>query len=100
MLTNNHYLIKFNKPYSFEGKEYNDLDLSKLEEITSQDLIDANRMYLTQTSMPAISEADIYFTFLIASSITGKPLNFLEKLPAREGMKIKKMVSDFLFLDN
>jgi len=100
MLVKNAYLVKFNKPYEFEGQEYNDLDLSKLEEITSQDLIDANRMYLTQTSMPAISEADIYFTLLIASSVTGKPLNFFEKLPAREGMKVKRIVSDFLFLDN
>lgn len=96
----NNYLIKFNKPYKFEGAEYKDVDLSKLEEITAQDLIDANRMYLTQTSMPAISEADIYYTFLIASGITGKPLNFFEKLPAREGMKVKRVISDFLFSDN
>lgn len=33
-------IVKFDKPYKFEGKEYDSLDLSGMEKMTVQDLID------------------------------------------------------------
>ena len=31
-------IVKFDKPYKFEGKEYDSLDLSGMEKMTVQDL--------------------------------------------------------------
>ena len=36
-------IVKFDKPYKFEGKEYDSLNLSGMEKITVQDLIDIQK---------------------------------------------------------
>lgn len=36
-------IVKFDKPYKFEGKEYDSLDLSGMEKMTVQDLIDIQK---------------------------------------------------------
>ena len=36
-------IVKFDKPYKFEGKEYDGLDLSGMEKMTVQDLIDIQK---------------------------------------------------------
>lgn len=36
-------VVEFKKPYKFEGKEYTELDLSGLEKLTVQDVIDVQR---------------------------------------------------------
>ena len=37
------YTVKFEKPYKFEGKECDSLDLSGMEKMTVQDLIDIQK---------------------------------------------------------
>lgn len=93
-------VIKFKKAYTFEGEDVKEIDLSGMEELTSQNLINANRIYTIQTGMPAISESDLYYTFILAAEVSNKPLNFFEKLKAKDGLKIKRIVSDFLFLED
>lgn len=90
--------ITLTKAYKCNDKEIKELDLTGLEELTSQDLIDATRIYVAQTGMPPISEADMLYTFLIAYKITKLPIDFFTSLSARDGMKVKTMVSNFLFV--
>lgn len=90
--------IALNKTYTCDGNEIKDLDLSGLNNLTSQDLIDANRIYTAQTGMPPLSEADMLYTFLIAYKVTNLPIDFFTSLSAKDGMKVKSAVSNFLFI--
>ena len=40
-------IVKFAKPYSFEGTEYTEVDLSGMDKLTIQDMID-----IQKTSLP------------------------------------------------
>lgn len=43
-------IVKFDKPYKFEGKEYDSLDLSGMEKMTVQDLIDIQKSIGNETA--------------------------------------------------
>lgn len=90
----NPYLVTFKKPYYFEDKEYTHIDLSALEEMTSQQLFEANR----EMAMDYISpkpEADARFCCIIAGRACGLPTEFFDQLPIREGIKIRDVVFNF-----
>lgn len=98
MTKNNKYLIKFNKPYIFEGTEYKEIDLIGLEELTTNDLAAADMIYIQKGIADPAKEISVIYCAIIASIITKKPLEFFEKLKAPESIKIKNMVSGFLLL--
>jgi hypothetical protein len=46
--TENQYLLKLNRPYVFEGKEYAEIDLAGLDKLTVQDAINAQRQLFNE----------------------------------------------------
>lgn len=91
-------LIKFKKPYLFDGKEYTEIDLSRFEDMTADDLLWVDKQY--DRSSPGISvmpEVKLRYALLMAARATQMPIEFFEMLPQREAMKIKTMVRGFLF---
>ena len=50
--TENKYLLKLNRPYVFEGKEYAEIDLAGLDKLTVQDAINAQRQLLCAFWLP------------------------------------------------
>lgn len=94
-------LIKFNKPYKFEGAEYNEVDLSGLEDLTVIDLAAADKQFYGQGNVSGGSiETNILYTCIIASKATGKPIEFFENLPVKLGMKVKLEVMSFLLAED
>lgn len=93
----NKYLIKFNKPHLFEGNEYTEIDLSDIEELTANKLKEADKIFMSNGMADPVKELNVSYCLIIASLITGKPLEFFGDLKANEAMKIKNIVSDFLF---
>lgn len=91
----NPYIITFSKPYRFEDKEYTDVDMSKLEDLSSGDLTLAEKMFTASQNISIVAELNLGYCLCVASVATGKPLEFFNKLPAREGMKIKNAVALF-----
>lgn len=88
--------IEFKKPYSFEGKEYKDIDLSNAVNLSTKDLIEADRLFNSSGQMALMNEMATGYTCIIASKATGLPIEFFENLPAREGLKVKNKVMGFL----
>lgn len=86
--------ITFKKPYKFEDTVYEDVDLSGLEDLSGKDLIAVQRMISKSTIMP---ELDYQYTLMIAAKATGLPIEFFSGLPAPEAVKIKTVVSGFLY---
>ena len=51
--TDQRLVVKFSKPYHFEGKEYTEVDLSGLEGLTVKDAIDVQRQLFNQQEVAA-----------------------------------------------
>lgn len=92
-------MIKFRKPVEFEGNTYTELNLTGLENITTGQLEAVGRMLLKKRPglNPSTLEMTMDYANLMAMKVTKLPLEFFERLPAPEGMKIKTAVVGFLY---
>ena len=98
-VTDVNMVIKFNKPYMFGQKEYTQVDLSCMDELTAQDMITVNRL-MARTSAAAIDvmpEVSLEYACNIAARAAKLPIEFFTHLPPREAMKVKNRVMVFLF---
>lgn len=90
-------IIKFNKPYTFEGQTYTEINLAGLDDLSTTQLQQAERIFERGGGVSAMKELNIEFACIVASIATGKPLEFFNNLPAREGNKIKTAVGSYFF---
>ena len=91
-------IIKFKKPYLFEGNEYNEIDLNGLDDMQASDMIWVNN-YMKRTSpgIDVMPEVSMEYACVLASKAVGQPIEFFMNLPPREAMKVKSRVMAFLF---
>lgn len=92
-------VVKFKKPYRFEGKEYTELDLSGMEDMTGTDMIAVNKiMQRTSAGMiDVMPEVSVEYAFYFAARAAKLPVEFFQNLPPKESMKVKNRVVGFLF---
>lgn len=81
-------IVKFDKPYKFEGEEYDSLDLSGMEKMTVQDLIDVQKNIGNEMVAMSVMEMSTAFAQEMAVKATGKPVEFFKLMPRS---KIKKV---------
>lgn len=93
----NRYLVVFKKPFVYEGVSYKEIDLSGLEELSAQDMIEANKIMERSGSVNAIPELSLEYACIISARATGKPVEFFKALPPKEAVKVKNRVTNFLF---
>lgn len=92
----NDFIIVFKRPYNFEGKEYKEIDLSGIKNLSTKDLIDADKQFSATGQVALMNEITTGYACIIASKGTGLPIEFFENLPAYEGLKVKNKVMGFL----
>ena len=91
-------IVKFKKPYHFEGKEYTELDLSGLDDLQASDMIAVNKyMQRTSPGIDVMPEVSLEYACVLASKAAKLPIEFFTGLPPREAMKVKNRVMGFLF---
>lgn len=88
--------IIFKKSYNFEGKEYKEVDLSGIENLSTKDLIEADKQFNLSGQMAMMNEMTTGYSCIIAAKGTKMPVEFFENLPAGEGLKVKNKVMGFL----
>lgn len=92
------YVIEFKNPYIFEEKEYTQIDLSGLESLTAKDLMDAEKQFAASGQVAAINEMSLGYVCIVAAKASKQPVEFFEKLPANEAIKVKNAVTGFFYL--
>ena len=90
-------IIKFEKPYIFEGTTYTEIDLKKIDELTAKDMITAEKIFTAGGNASAVTEMSMAYVCILASIVTKLPQEFFEGLPAKEALKVKAEVTSFLF---
>ena len=91
--TENH-VMKFEKPYVYDGKEYREIDLSGVADITSMNESEAeNRLVRAGFTITEVTSLYLY-SCIIASMVTGQPEDFFTGLPFEEVLKLRVAVND------
>lgn len=92
-------VLRFGKPYKFGGQEYTEVDLSGLEDVTAGALENVGKIAAKKNPgmNPALQEMSLTFCIYMAQRVAKLPLEFFEKLPAKEAIKLKTMVTGFLY---
>lgn len=90
-------VLRFKKPYSFEGETYTEVDLSGLEDLSAADLCKVGKMVKKIDGVDPIAEMSLPYAIYMAARVTGKPIEFFQQLPAREAVKLKNLVVGFLY---
>lgn len=92
------HIVKLNKPYTFEGKEYAEIDLGGLESMTIQDAIDAQTDLFGQQEVASslLCETTSAFAMAIAAKATGLPIEFFKLMPIGAGRRVKRAVQEHM----
>lgn len=91
-------VIKLKKPYRFEGKEYTEIDLSGLEELTAADMIALENQYDRKSpGINVMPEVKVGYAVMMAARAAKLPVEFFNGLPPKDAMKVKNRVMGFLF---
>ena len=92
-------ILRFAKPYKFGGQEYTEVDLSGLEDVTAGGLESGGKITAKKNPgmNPALQEMSMTFCTYLAQRVAKLPLEFFTGLPAKEAIKLKTMVTGFLY---
>lgn len=90
-------ILKFRKPYKFEGVEYTEVDLSAMEDMTAADLCAVGKIMTKLGIVNPVAEMTVDYAIYMAARASGKPVEFFQGLPTKEGIKLKNMVTGFLY---
>ena len=90
-------VVVFNKPYTFEGKVYERVDLSGMDDMTASDMIAANKVLDRTGSFTFLPEMSLEYACIIASRASKLPVEFFKGLHPREAIKVKNRVTAFFY---
>ena len=91
--------LRFAKPYKFGGMEYTEVDLSGLEDVTAGVLENVGKIVAKKNPgmNPALQEMSLTFCTYLAQRVAKLPLEFFTGLPAKEAIKLKALITNFLY---
>lgn len=91
-------VIKLKKPYLFEGKEYTEIDLTALEDLTAADMIALENQYdKRHPGINVMPEVKLGYAMMMAARALKQPVEFFNGLTQRDAVKVKTRVVNFLF---
>lgn len=96
-VVDNELMLELKKPYEYEGKTYEKIDLRKLENMTTKDLIAANNLMMKKGGYSPTPEMTLDFCCILANRATQIPLEFFYSLSVADAMNLKNKVTNFLY---
>jgi hypothetical protein len=90
-------IIKFSRKYTFEDREYEELDLSGLESMSATDMIAANKILEKSGSFSFLPEMSLEYACIISARATKIPLEFFKSLHPKDAIKVKNRVTSFFY---
>ena len=98
--TKNWLVINLKDPVTYQGETITVIDLTKITELTGTDLNTIYDLYYDLGGQRTVmQEITLLFAQIVASKVTGRPVEVLERLKARDSMNLKNRVYRFFFLE-
>lgn len=94
-------VVPLKRPYTFEGKEYTEIDLSGLDRLTIQDAIEIQlRLFgARETAAVVLCETTTAFAREIAAKATGLPIEFFKLLPIGASKRVTAVIQNHIRMD-
>lgn len=89
--------LKFKVPYTFEDKTYYGLDLTGLENVTTDQIYAIQKQLAKDGVVSSTPELEMEYCCLFMAAACDLPYAFFNKLPAKDGVQIRAQVTNFLF---
>lgn len=93
------HILQLAEPYTYGGRSYTEIDLSRIGELTSLDESRAENRMAEEGFAAANTTQNFVYACVMASMATGLPEDFFTGLPLREVMKLKTAVNDSSFFE-
>ena len=90
-------LVRFSKPYHFEGESYTEIDLGGIEDLSAKDMIAAEKYLAKSGTISPIPEMTMEYIGFICNRATGLPIEFFKSLPPKDAIKVKNKVTSFFY---
>lgn len=91
-------IIKLSQKYSFEGEIIEQIDLTGLEDVTALQMQKAESKYRKITkNVSSTPELTLDYALAMANTLTGLPIEFLQRMSGKDATKIKSRVINFLY---
>ena len=94
------YLVVFRRPFVFEGKTYESVDLSGLEDLSAADMIAANKIMERGGTVNVLPEMSLEYACIISARATRMQVEFFRALPPKDALKVKNRVTNFLYAED
>ena len=92
-------VLKLSKTYNFEGEEISTVDLSGLDNVSANQMIQAQKMITKSGNTTALLETNIEYLLILASFASGRPIEFFKQLNAKDVVKVKNRITGFFFAE-
>lgn len=95
-------VVELSTPYTFEGQEYTEIDITKIQEMTIKDAIDIQSQLFSEQEVAGmvVSETTTAFTRALAAKASGLPIEFFKLAPRNVSRKISQTVRGFINTEN
>lgn len=90
-------VVQLKTPVTFEGKQYDKIDLTCMENINAADMIAVGRHLSREGISNVNQEFTLEYALNLAARASNMPIEFYEQLGPRPTMQVKSCVSSFLF---
>lgn len=86
---------EFSKPYVFEGKTYEFLDVDT-DKLNGYVMSSAKRKYTRAGLISAVVEMDSDYCVYVLAELCSLPLEFFYQLPGQDYSRLTRMIGNFL----
>ena len=90
-------IIKYRKPFEFEGETFTELELHGMEDLRGRDLTAIEKAFNKTGVSSFVPESTTTYAKIVATKVTGLPAEYFEDLPVGEIEKIKNAVVGFFY---
>lgn len=89
--------LQLGDPFRFDDKEYTELDLSGLFDLTAMDMAEIDRRMQAMGYNYARPEVTGIYAMLVAAKVNHKPWEFCNKMKARDMIRLRETVRAFFY---
>ena len=88
--------VVFEKPYTFEKKEYTEIELTEMENLTAEDVFAAEAYARRKTGGGfGVAENSAPYLLHLAAAAAKLPIEFMEGLPVKDVARVKYAAMGF-----
>lgn len=84
-------------PYKYDGAEVTELKMDGLVDLTAGDLCAIDREMLKRGYTGTRMDTTRQYAMLVAAKVNKKPMDFCDRMGARDSMRLRDLVSTFFY---